>query len=202
MKYPWGMLSSIARFILKIGGWSFKGHTPSESKFIMLAAPHTAFIDGFWMVVAGIAFNIRPAFLVKATYVKGMLGRVILFFGGIPVVSGANANKVAETIDMINQKSEMKLLIAPEGTRVKREHWRSGFYHIGRAADLPIYLSYLDFGKREVGVHPDPVHLTGNMSADMDIIRRFYDGKKGRHPEQQSPIRLREEELVLATDDR
>ncbi|MEM7802337.1 MAG: acyltransferase [Chloroflexota bacterium] len=201
MKYPCGMLSSIAKFILKIGGWSFNGYTPSEPKFIMLAAPHTAFIDGFWMVVGGFAFNIRPAFLVKATYIKGLLGRVILFFGDIPVVSGAKANKVAETIDMIKQKSEMKLVIAPEGTRIKRDHWRSGFYHIGRAANLPIYLSYLDFGKRELGVHPDPVHLTGNMTADMDIIRRFYAGKRGRHPEMQSPIRLRDEELVLTTDE-
>lgn len=189
------MLSLIAKLILWVGRWESSGHTPSEPKFIMLAVPHTAFIDGFWMVVAGIAFKIRPAFLVKEAYIKGLLGRVILFFGGIPVMSGAGANKVAETIEMINQKDIVKLVIAPEGTRIRRDHWRSGFYHIGLAADLPIYLSYLDYGKRKLGVHPEPVHLTGDMSADMEIIRQFYKGKRGRFPELQSPVRLREEDM-------
>lgn len=194
------MLSLIAKLILWVGGWELSGHTPVEPKFIILGSPHTALMDGFWMVVAGIAFKIRPSFLVKEDYVKGFLGKIVLFFGGIPVLSGAGANKVAETIEMIRQKTEVKLVIAPAGTRIRRDHWRSGFYHIGYAASLPVYLSYLDYGKRQLGVHPNPIYLTGDMSTDMDIIRQFYADKRGKHPELQTPVRLREEDVAPVTE--
>ena len=34
------------------------------------------------------------------------------------------------------------------------------------------------------------LHPSGNVKADMDIVRAFYEGKCGRYPEKQGPIRL------------
>jgi len=84
------------------------------------------------------------------------------------------------------------LAIAPDGTRSARDYWRSGFYHIARAADVPLVLSFLDWGTHRAGIGPT-MALSGNVGADMDRIRAFYAGMVGRHPEQTSRVRLREE---------
>lgn len=188
------LISALSRLILKLGGWTLEGSRPPADKYIMLASPHTSFVDGFLMVLAGFGLGIRPSYLVKAAYTKGFFGQFTLWSGGIPVLSGAGANKVKEVIEIVNKAEKIELLVAPAGTRAKRDSWRSGFFHIARGANLPIYLSYLDFGKRCAGVDSRPIHLSGDTSKDMDMIRAFYAGMQGKHPEQMTPIYIKEEE--------
>lgn len=188
------ILSSLSRLILKLGGWTLEGARPPVDKYIMLASPHTSFVDGFLMVLAGFGLGIRPSYLVKAAYTKGFFGQFTLWTGGIPVLSGAGANKVKEVIEIANKAEKIELLIAPAGTRAKRDSWRSGFFHIAQGTNLPIYLSYLDFGKRCAGVDNRPIHLSGDVRHDMDIIRAFYADMKGKHPERMTPINIKEEE--------
>ena len=66
-----------------------------------------------------------------------------------------------------------------------------------RAAHVPIGLSSLDFAKREcgIGMMIDP---TGDIAADMKIIRGYYAGILGRHPHLQCVPRLREEDAPPA----
>jgi 1-acyl-sn-glycerol-3-phosphate acyltransferase len=85
-----------------------------------------------------------------------------------------------------------RLAIAPEGTRSRTEFWKSGFYHLARAADVPLALGYIDYPAREVGVG-GYVDVTGDPVADMARLRAFYGDKRGRHPQNQSPIRLRDD---------
>jgi 1-acyl-sn-glycerol-3-phosphate acyltransferase len=80
-------------------------------------------------------------------------------------------------------------VITPEGTRSRGETWRSGFYRIARAADLPVMLGYLDSVTRTTGLGPT-LRLTGDVGADMDRIRDFYADKAGIHPEKFTPPRL------------
>ncbi len=188
------ILSSLSRLILKLGGWTLEGARPPVDKYIMLASPHTSLIDGFLMVLAGFGLGIRPSYLVKAAYTKGFFGQFTLWTGGIPVLSGAGANKVKEVIEIANNAEKIELLIAPAGTRAKRDGWRSGFYHIARGTNLPIYLSYLDFGKRCVGVDTRPINLADDVQKGMDTIRAFYADMQGKHPELMTPIYIKEEE--------
>ena len=83
--------------------------------------------------------------------------------------------------------------LAPSGTRKLGSHWKSGFYHIARAANVPVVLGFIDFGTRRVGL-ADVVHLSGDIASDMDRIRAAYQGVKGRNPHRQMPIRLAGEE--------
>jgi 1-acyl-sn-glycerol-3-phosphate acyltransferase len=100
---------------------------------------------------------------------------------------------VASTAEVFRDGAPLALAIAPDGTRSARDYWRSGFYHIARAADVPLVLSFLDWGARRAGIGPT-LALTGDIAADMEHIRAFYAGMVGRHPEQTSRVRLREED--------
>jgi hypothetical protein len=83
--------------------------------------------------------------------------------------------------------------MAPEGTRNYRPYWRSGFYHIALAAQVPVGCVYFDFAKKEVGLL-DFVEITGDVRADMAQIRTILGGHLGYLPEKAAPIALQCEE--------
>ena len=93
---------------------------------------------------------------------------------------------------------DMLLALAPEGTRSPVEFWKSGFYHIAKAADVGIVLGFLDYKTKTGGLGPviDPSLGAKHV---MDEARKFYAGKGGKFPENESPIRLREEETEAQT---
>ena len=191
------LLTNAAKLILKLSGWTVVGRPPVEEKFMCLAAPHTSLWDGLWMVLAAFSFGFKPDFLVKSTYVEGRFGRAILWAGGIPVLAGAGANKVEQVVAMVNERETVRLLLAPAGTRSKRAGWRSGFYHIAKGTGLPIYLTFLDFSTRTLGINDTPLYLSDNVKADMERIRAFYADKIGKHPDKMTSMSIREEEAVL-----
>ncbi|MDH5541308.1 MAG: hypothetical protein OEY03_18060, partial [Rhizobacter sp.] len=84
----------------------------------------------------------------------------------------------------------MWLALSPEGTRRVTKAWRSGFYHVARAAGVPVGLAFLDYGKREVGVEHFML-LSGDIDADMAQIAHHLGARKGRHPDLAAPIRLK-----------
>ncbi len=100
------------------------------------------------------------------------------------------------TIDALLAKAEQSdtflLGIAAEGTRSKGEYWKSGFYRISQNTGLPITLAYLDGPSKTVGWGPT-FHPTGDIVADMDVIREFYSGVTGIRPEGFTEPRLKEE---------
>ena len=110
----------------------------------------------------------------------------------VPVNRRERTGFIEQMTAQFERHRVFRLAIAPEGTRSRTEFWKSGFYHLARAADVPLALGYIDYAAREVGVG-GYVELTGDRAADMARLRAFYDGKRGRHPENQSPIRLRDD---------
>ncbi len=83
-------------------------------------------------------------------------------------------------------------MIGPSGTRSKREYWKSGFYWIAHNARVPVLCGYLDFVNKvvHVGLVVTP---TGDVKRDMDKIREFYKGIRGKRPELETVIRLKDE---------
>jgi 1-acyl-sn-glycerol-3-phosphate acyltransferase len=76
----------------------------------------------------------------------------------------------------------MVLIIAPEGTRGRTKRWRTGFYYIALGAEVPIVLGFLDYGLKAVGFGPTLIP-SGDIEADMEIIRGFYQDKQAKHPD-------------------
>ena len=57
-------------------------------------------------------------------------------------------------VEIFSNNEYFALVIPPEGTRTKPPHWKTGYYHIAREANVPIRLGILNYGKREVGIGP------------------------------------------------
>jgi 1-acyl-sn-glycerol-3-phosphate acyltransferase len=114
-------------------------------------------------------------------------------FGGIPTDRDNPAGLVRELITQARSGEPFLLIIAAEGTRSTSEYWKSGFYRIARAARLPIALAFVDGPTRTTGFGPT-IQATGDVAADMTLVRAFYADKHGIHPELRTEPRLREED--------
>jgi 1-acyl-sn-glycerol-3-phosphate acyltransferase len=180
--------------VLRLGGWKIGGPPPALDKYVIIAAPHTTWFDGFWMLAFAWSWGIELAWMGKASLTKGPLGWIPRKFGVIPVERSSPQGLVAQVVEQFAVRDSMLLAIPPEGTRARREWWKSGFYQIARMADVPICMSYLDYSKHEAGFGPC-FEVGEDIVADMDRVRAFYKAEWAKHPELFTPPRLQEETM-------
>lgn len=184
------MLQSLARLILRVGGWTPVGQLPDVPKAVIIAAPHTSNWDGFWGLVYKVAIDAEIHFFGKKSLFWFPLSSLLRWLGGIPLDRERAGSAVKQAIDMFEERDSFFFALAPEGSRTKKPGWKSGFYRIAEGARVPVYLGFLDFGNKRLGIGPR-FDLTGDQDADLDKIREFYSGIKGRHPDKTSPIQLK-----------
>lgn len=82
---------------------------------------------------------------------------------------------------LFNNNEKLIILITPEGTRSKREKWKTGFYHIARAANVPILMGYVDYKTKTTGIC-NPLYPT-DYKKDMRSIMDFYKSIQPKYPE-------------------
>ncbi len=87
------------------------------------------------------------------------------------------------------RSDKLVLTLAPEGTRRKTNHWKTGFHYIARVAQVPIVMGYLDFGNKQVGVS-SAFYPVDDIEADFNRIHQFYQHRRGHHPEKESLIQV------------
>jgi 1-acyl-sn-glycerol-3-phosphate acyltransferase len=177
---------------LKLGRWEVVPLREQPPKSIMLGYPHTSNWDFVWLKLSSWHYGIDISFLGKRELFHGPLGWLLTTLGGIPVDRAGSGHMVERMAKEFASRERLVLCIPPEGTRHHVETWRSGFYHTALAANVPLQLSLLDYARRHIEVS-DPLFLTGNVSSDMNRIRAFYAGAKGRFPEKTGAVRLKEE---------
>ncbi len=184
----------IAERFMKLLGWRVVGSDPLPDKFVAIGAPHTSNWDFMLFLAAVSHFRIKAKVIGKHTLAQGPFSWFFRRMGVIPADRSTPGGLVEQMKAEFGGAESLALVIAPEGTRSKTDRWRSGFYHIALAADVPVICGYVDFGAKRVGFG-DRVDLTGDVSADMDRVRSFYARVGvGRYPEKQGTIRLREED--------
>ncbi|MSP24856.1 MAG: acyltransferase [Myxococcales bacterium] len=187
-----------ARVYLAVAGWNTEGELPAVRKAILIAAPHTSAWDGPFMIAVAWAFRLRLHWLAKDTLFRGWRGPVLRWLGAIPVDRRAPRGQVADVVERFEQADAMILAIAPEGTRARTEHWKSGFYRMAVSAKVPIICGFLDYRRKVGGL--GPVFLpTGDAKADMDRLREFYSGITGMRADGFAEPRLREEDPSAAS---
>jgi 1-acyl-sn-glycerol-3-phosphate acyltransferase len=189
---PW-VLRQCGRLWLWAAGWEVVGARPSVPRAVFVAAPHTSNWDMPFMTAVAWAMDMKLYWMGKHTLFRGVWGGFFRWFGGIPVDRRASQDTVRQVGAVLRGADQMFLAVAPEGTRSLREHWRSGFYHIAREAQVPIACGFLDFRRKRGGVGP-VFETTGDPALDMERLRSFYVGIDGAHPELQGPIRLQLED--------
>lgn len=160
---------------------------------VLVAAPHTSNWDFILMLAMAWRSGLSPRWLGKQEMFTGPLGILSRALGGVAVDRENPGSLVADLAAHAGAAKSLALLIPAEGTRKKGEYWKSGFYRIAVDANIPIVLSYLDGPTRTGGFGP-VIHATGNVRADMDIVRAFYADKGGVKPANKTEPRLRDEE--------
>ena len=181
------MLQAIAKLILRIGGWEMAGELPAERRAVVIAAPHTSNWDGFWALVYKVAVQLDIHFFAKRSLFWFPLNILLRALGGVPLDRKRAGSAVDQAIEMLKTKESYYFGLAPEGTRSRADHWKSGFYRIAEGADVPVVLGFLDYGKRRIGIGPT-LKLSGDPQQDLEFFRAFYSDVKGRRPEMAGPI--------------
>ena len=187
-----GLLPRFAGWLLRSVGWRVVLARPMPRRCVVIIAPHTSNWDfpiglfASWMVGAHFRW------LGKDTMFDTPMKPLFLRWGGIPVNRRARTGFIEQMTAEFERNEEFPLVIAPEGTRSRTGHWKSGFYHLARAANVPVALAFIDYRRRRVGIG-GYVDLTGDVAADMAEIARFYADKVGRRPGHQGPVRLRDD---------
>lgn len=186
--YP-GWLSAIARLIYRLAGWHYEGSAPNLPKLLVIGAPHTSNWDGIQMLLLSTSLGIRMYWLGKHTLFKPPFGSLMRAANGIPINRQSTKNAVEQVVETYNERERFVLILAPEGTRKKVDHWKTGFYYIALGAQVPIVLAYVDYPRKRVGLGP-AIMPTGDIEADFELIRAFYADKVGHHPERMGQVAL------------
>jgi len=183
----------LARRFLQLTGWRAEGSRPSAHTCVLIAAPHTSNWDLAFLLAFAAVFDVRISWMGKHVLFRPPFGWLLRRTGGIAIDRRARGGMVEQAAHLLKSAKQLILVVPAEGTRGYVSHWKSGFYHIARAANVPIVLGYLDYARRRGGFGPS-IDATGDIGADMDRIRAFYADKAARYPEDFGDVRLKEEE--------
>ena len=170
---------------LKLTGWKIEGHLPSSAaKSVLIAAPHTSNWDLPYALMVAFSLRLNIYWLGKHSLFAAPFGPVMRWLGGI-AVDRSQANNLVATIAKIIADADgpLQLIVPPEGTRSKTRYWKTGFYYIAQTAQVPIAPVYLDYSAKRGGMGP-VFHTTGNIDADMVVIKAFYANIKGKNAHQ------------------
>jgi 1-acyl-sn-glycerol-3-phosphate acyltransferase len=192
-----GFLPWLGAALLRLAGWKVVLAQPMPARCVVIFYPHTSNWDTVIGLCAKFMLGIRARFVGKDTLFRvPLIGPLLVRWGGIPVNRREPAGFVGQMQGEFARNAEFRLAIAPEGTRSRTTHWKSGFYRIARAAGVPLALTYIDYPSREIGIGAY-MDLTGDVAADMARLRAFYAGRRGRHPGNQGSVQLHDESAAL-----
>lgn len=183
------MIRRLASGLLKLAGWRTVGEPPGP-RSVIIGAPHTSNWDFPLALLCFWSVPIPARWVGKHTIFRWPFGGPLRRLGGIPVDRAHTTDFVRVIVEAFEREPEFTLVLAPEGTRSRRDHWRSGFYWIAHGAGVPLALGFVNYADRTVGIG-DVFMPSGDIEADMERIRAFYADKRGRRPGMQSSIRVR-----------
>lgn len=186
-----------ARLVLAATRWRAHGSAPEDRKYVLIAAPHTSNWDLLYLLAISFRLGIEVSWLGKDALFKGPMGVVLRRLGGVPVRRGERSGMVDSLAAEFAAAESLVIVIPPEGTRGYTDHWKSGFYRVAVAAEVPIVCGYLDFERRQGGLGRT-VWPSSDLEVDMDLFREFYADKQGKYPASVGEVRLRTEEVVAS----
>lgn len=176
-------MKKLANFIMWLGGWKLIGEfEPEMKKCVFIEAPHTTMWDFVWGRCGLWKLGVNAHFFIKKEMFSFPLGGVLKALGGVPIDRGKSTNMVDQIVDMFNNSDDFSVIITPEGTRKYTENWKKGFYYIATKANVPIYLAWLDYEKKQ-GSGGKIFYPTGDYTKDLAEIQEFYKDKVAKYPE-------------------
>jgi len=177
---------------LKSQGWTFKGEefTRAHRRCVVTAAPHTSNADLLYTLAVFEMLELPVRFTIKKEWMRFPWGHVFGPLGGLAIDrspkptgdGGARRPSMVEAMVGLFEEhpGELAMLVTPEGTRSRRDTWKTGFWHVARAAGVPILVGYLDYARKEAGV--GLVIEPSDLETDMRAMMAFYSTITPRHP--------------------
>lgn len=179
----------VAKFLLWLGRWTPVGPTPGTRKAVIVGAPHTSNWDGYWLLVYKVAYGVDVKFFVKKQMFWFPMSLLLNGMGGVPLDRRDSRSAVKQAVTAFNENDDYLFGLAPEGTRSKTKGWKSGFYRIAEEAGVPVVLGFFDYPNKRLGFGPIMM-LTGDVEADMTIIRSFYESVGGHTQDKTGPVQM------------
>ncbi len=157
-------------------GWKAIGGIAPEKKCIILGVPHTSLWDFFISWIYYKSVGGQAHIMVKKKFFFWPACYLLNYMGAIAVEDSKGASLVKQMVNEFSKRKQLHLAIAPEATRKPTARWKGGFHTIARAANVPVYMGYFDWGKKEVGFK-DKIELTDDLAADLKRVRQWYKDK-------------------------
>lgn len=178
------MRDKICLWILEKMSWQVQGVDilDQHAQCVIIVAPHTSNIDFIIGMLVRTAYNLqRYKFLGKASLFRWPLGYLFRWLGGYPVERSHRNNLVQDTAQLLISNPNLSIVIAPEGTRKKVAHFKTGFYYIAKTSQIPIIPCIFNFEKKLV--HFTPAFITTEDSKkDIELLENLYRGIPGKIP--------------------
>lgn len=167
---------SISKFIFsKILRWHWVDPLPDCPRCIILAAPHTSiwdFVVGFFYYMS---FGQKLHVMIKKEAFFFPLGSLLRALGAFPIDRKNSKGTMQRLMKEMDESEKYQLCICPEGTRKAVHKWKTGYHKIATHCNVPVYLAYLDYATKTIGVRPEPVPITDNAREDTDRIQAIYE---------------------------
>jgi 1-acyl-sn-glycerol-3-phosphate acyltransferase len=176
------MFNFLCKHIFRLLGWKVQGTIDdSVKKAIFIVCPHWVWFDFFLGLGSRATINKPIGFLgKKELFDNKFFGWFFYMTGGHPVNRFKNQNAVDAVADLFESKEQLFIAIAPEGTRKNVDKLRTGFYYMAVASKVPLLFVGFEFPTKTIIFNSVPFMPTGNIEADMEVIKTFFRSVKGK----------------------
>lgn len=167
----------IGKTIFKLAGWKYQvDESLLEDKQVIIGFEHTSNLDAILAYSIFGILDLKAHVLIKQDWFRGPMKPIMTKLGGIPVDRSNNKDVVGQMVDVFAQHEKFTLVIAPEATRAKngveRKPIRTGFWHIAKAANVPIVLIYAHAKTKKGGLFAK-IYPT-DLKSDLIKIKQLY----------------------------
>ena len=166
-----------AESAFKLAGWNYHVEPNIlEDKQVIIGFEHTSMLDAVLSLAIFQLYDLKIHTLIKKELFKGPMKPVLEAVGGIAVDRKSNKDIVSQMVGFFSQNEKFNLVIAPEATRAKtgesRKPIRTGFWHIAKAANVPIVLMYANSQTKQGGIFGKIYPST--LDHDLALIKALY----------------------------
>jgi 1-acyl-sn-glycerol-3-phosphate acyltransferase len=146
---------------------------------LLAVGPHTSNWDFVFGLAALFSLGIKISWMGKRTIFRKPFGRILRWFGGIPIERSASSGIVDTMINQFNKSKQFILALAPEGTRSKVDQWKTGFYHIANGAGVPILMVCFDYKDKVISFGP-LIYPCGDAEVDIKKMQTVFSKIQGK----------------------
>lgn len=172
----------LGRVLMGACRWNAEGELEQSGKVLFVLAPHTSwwdFTNNFGLLLA---MGIDAKWFVANKYTKGILGKILGYFGAVQVERRYRSDMVSMMVGEYQRRDKFALAIFPEGTRKPVPKWKTGFWYIAKQANIPVQLVAVDYAKRTTNFGPI-IKLTDDIEQDIKKMRDYFRPVTPKHSE-------------------